>query len=481
MVQPEGMASKTTLTQKNLEALGAERLAELLIDISTGNANAKRRLRMELAAAESPDKLVGEIRKRLVSIANASTGVGWRTLKAFITDLETQRHLIASRVAPASPADAWDLIAAMAAMGDGVLARATDASGELLAVFHRAALDMAAIAEAAGPSPDVLTARVLDAISYNGYGQNDGLITALAPRLGPSGLMQLQDALLSGKTPERPAAPAARRVSRWRKRRLERAVARRRSRAETVQAALMEITDALHDVDAWMALQSDLRHPDTAAAAADRLVAANRAEDALALLDRVRPSARELRPENWQAARIRVLESLGRGGDAQGARLKAFRDTLDPRSLRGYLKRLPDFDDIEAEDAALDFAVTFTDAHKALDFLISWPSLDRAAKLVVTRINALDGNDDALLPEAAEKLLARYPLAATLLLRKLIDATLINSRTVAYEQAAQALSESRRLSAFITDWQGFADHAAYEAALRAHHPRKIEFWEAAAA
>lgn len=40
------MASKTTLNAKNLETLGAERLAELLIEISTGSAVAKRRLPM---------------------------------------------------------------------------------------------------------------------------------------------------------------------------------------------------------------------------------------------------------------------------------------------------------------------------------------------------------------------------------------------------------------------------------------------------
>lgn len=47
------MASKKTLNAKNLEALGAQRLAELLIEISTGDAAAKRRLRLELAGAES--------------------------------------------------------------------------------------------------------------------------------------------------------------------------------------------------------------------------------------------------------------------------------------------------------------------------------------------------------------------------------------------------------------------------------------------
>ena len=42
------MAAKTALNAKNLEALGLERLAELLIEISAGNATAKRRLRVEL-------------------------------------------------------------------------------------------------------------------------------------------------------------------------------------------------------------------------------------------------------------------------------------------------------------------------------------------------------------------------------------------------------------------------------------------------
>ena len=47
------MASNKAVNAKNLEALGAARLAELLLEISTGNAAAKRRLRLELAGAEA--------------------------------------------------------------------------------------------------------------------------------------------------------------------------------------------------------------------------------------------------------------------------------------------------------------------------------------------------------------------------------------------------------------------------------------------
>ncbi|GAB5377761.1 MAG: hypothetical protein AcusKO_42230 [Acuticoccus sp.] len=69
------MASKTALNAKNLEALGAARLAALLMEISTGNAGAKRRLRLELASVQSPKDAAREIRKRLVTIARSRTFV----------------------------------------------------------------------------------------------------------------------------------------------------------------------------------------------------------------------------------------------------------------------------------------------------------------------------------------------------------------------------------------------------------------------
>ena len=56
------MASKTALSAKNLEALGVQRLAELLIEISTGDVSAKRRLRLELVGAQNPRELGREVR-----------------------------------------------------------------------------------------------------------------------------------------------------------------------------------------------------------------------------------------------------------------------------------------------------------------------------------------------------------------------------------------------------------------------------------
>ncbi len=65
------MASKKALNAKNLEKLGAARLAKLLIEISAGDAVGKRRLRLELAGAAGPVEVAHEIRKRLTTIGRA--------------------------------------------------------------------------------------------------------------------------------------------------------------------------------------------------------------------------------------------------------------------------------------------------------------------------------------------------------------------------------------------------------------------------
>lgn len=65
------MASKTTLNAKNPEALGTERLAQLLIEVSTVNAAAKRKLRLALAGAPREDE--SEITKQLKSQLDRTT------------------------------------------------------------------------------------------------------------------------------------------------------------------------------------------------------------------------------------------------------------------------------------------------------------------------------------------------------------------------------------------------------------------------
>ena len=71
-------ASKKTLNLDNLQALGARRLAELLLELAAGDAAAKRRLRLELSAEAGPEAVAADIGKRLATLRQARSFVDWQ-------------------------------------------------------------------------------------------------------------------------------------------------------------------------------------------------------------------------------------------------------------------------------------------------------------------------------------------------------------------------------------------------------------------
>ena len=254
------MASKLTLNTQNLETLGARRLAELLIELSSGNAAAKRQLRLALAAGSSPAEAAREVRKRLASIARSTTYVDWRKRKALVADLDSQRCAITGPIAEASAAEAVELLWRFLDLADGIYKRCDDSSGMVSTVFARAIEDLARIASDNQADPIALAERCLEAVHDNGYGQYDNLISQLAPALGPSGLAYLQQQLDAiGPT-----------VS-----------------YSSTSLALQAVADARGDVEAYLAT-FDARarqRPGIAAEIARRLLAAGRPEQALALLE----------------------------------------------------------------------------------------------------------------------------------------------------------------------------------------------------
>ena len=141
------MASKTTLNAKNLEALGAERLAQLLIEISTGNAAAKRKLRLALAGAQSPREAAREITKRLTSIARARSFINWKNRKALVDGSRNPapRHRRADR--SADPDEALALMWRFMGLATPVFERCDDSSGTVIGIFHQACADLGEIAE----------------------------------------------------------------------------------------------------------------------------------------------------------------------------------------------------------------------------------------------------------------------------------------------------------------------------------------------
>lgn len=343
---------------------------------------------------------------------------------------------------------------------------------------------MGEVALKAETSPAILADRTFEALIANGYGQFDQLIRVLAPALGQAGLEHLKQRMidLSNRPVTEPAEKERLKIGWSSSGPIYADEMAERSRISTVHLALTEIADALGDVDAFITqYEPETRKvPKIAAEIARRLLSAGRTQEAWQTIEatehRLHNSGWDWPDFEWEDARIDVLDSLGRADDAQAARWSCFERSLSSSHLRAYLKRLPDFDDVAAEEKALDYAQRSRNLLQAVFFLVAWPALDRAARLVLQRPNELDGEHYEILTRAAEALAGKYPLAATVVLRAMIDFSLRTGRSTRYRHAARHLLDCSGLSSAIEGFGQFETHDAYEARLRREHGRKSSFW-----
>ena len=474
------MTSKKTLNTQNLEALGAARLSELMIEITKGDVEVKRRLRLELAGAHGPGEAAKEIRKRLMTIARSNSFVEWDKIKKLIKDLEFQRSAIVNHVAKDNPVEALELMWRFVAIANSVFERCDDGSGRVVDVFHGAVDDLGEIALAADPDPNSLADQVFNALIENDYGQYDYLIRSVTPPLGLKGLDILKKQVVEfSKEPISKPTKANREVighgSSGPVYADDYAIRRRSS---MVNLALLEIADAQGDVDAYIAQKSDNAKtvPAVATEIAGRLLAAGRVEEAWNAIEAVEEDRRGWIPFEWEQMRITVLEALDRSDEAQDFRWTCFERSLNGSHLRSYLKHLPDFEDMEAEERAIEFVLQHPSIHQSLSFLISWPNIEKAAELILTRANELDGDHYEILTPAADALEAKQFLAATLVRRALINFALVKGRSTRYQHAARHLHECASLAASIDDFLSFETHDTYLGRIKTEHSRKSMFW-----
>jgi hypothetical protein len=459
------MAGSSSLNAKNLEALGAARLAELLLALSQGDAGAKRLLRLALAEQKGPAEIAREVRKRLATIARSGSFLDDHQRDRLLKDLERQRQAISGPIAEHNPAEAVDLFWDLLGLAEGLIDRCDDSDAVVRDFFYQSSAALGAVALKAPGDRKALADQVYAAIVSNGYGQFDPILRDLGPALGPAGLAHLRQRL---------------EVLRARHASSEQA---NDYRDLTVRIAMLDIADALGDAEAYLAEYRDhdpeaLTLPAIAAEVAQRLTTAGRAEEALALLQGADPglAQRRAEAEEWCDARLAALEALGRDDEAQAQRWEYALMELSRRHLRDYLKRLPAFEDADAEERALDLVAEHDDLQEALWFLLHWPEPRRAAWLVLASAKPLNGDCYTLLAPLAELLEKDHPLAATRCLRAMVDFSLTVGRSTRYSHAARHLHTCHHLARRIESWADLIDHRTYAAQLRRDHGRKYGFW-----
>jgi hypothetical protein len=132
----DAMASKTTLNAKNLEALGAERLAR------TADRGQHRQCRGQAKAppgiggrAKPEGGGAGDHQAADEHLAGPRAFVNWKKKKALVDDLETQRRAILEQVAPNDPKEALQLLWRFMGLATSVFDRCDDSSGAVIGVF----------------------------------------------------------------------------------------------------------------------------------------------------------------------------------------------------------------------------------------------------------------------------------------------------------------------------------------------------------
>jgi hypothetical protein len=518
------MAGRASLNTKNLEALGTARLAALLLQHTEGNAAARRALRLALAEQRGPLEMAQEVRKRLAAVERSSSWLDQKRRDALLADLDRQRQAMVGPIAAHDPDLAVELLWRFLDLASSLQDRCDCSDDGELPLFHQASADLGQVACRAKGSTAALAEQVGAALLENEGGEYDHLIAHLKDALKPEGLQQLRQMMEAQRPLRRSDVKQAdgEAASFDGEEEADEEAAdgdgylfapsfnsdyepdgdedfevdfesdyeanddgesdsgyeeddedydldpNPHDRGQTVRLAMLAIADALGDAEAYLAEYRDhepiaLNRPLVAARVAQRLTAAGRAEEALALLDAAKPSADQTPPGPgpWIDARIAALDQLERGEEAQQLRRTFGLLRLSSQHLRDYLKRLPAFEDGEAQERALDLVLQHPYLGPALEFLHHWPDRRRCASLILARPAELDRADEKVLAAVAEALEADQPLAATLCLRALIEAILENARSNRYRHAVRHLASCRRLAGAVEAWGAIPDHNTY--------------------
>lgn len=470
--------SKKTITTANLTALGADRLAALLIEVSNESVYIKRRLRMELSHNLGVSELAHDVRKRLAVLRKSKARVSWRKRKSLIADLDTQVAMIVDKIAPDNPNTAFYLLWQFIELAPSIYARADDRSGDIASAFQAALQHFEDIGPRAQIDSVLLAERVWSVVSDNVYGEWDGIIGLLAVALGTEGLTALKQRVtrfadVSGKdaTPDHEVFEFLHDLRGGRDYYIK-------QRQALVQKCLQEIAEVSGDTAGYIAqfTAEDLQNKSVAAEVAMLKLAEDQLDEALDILMQADTSYNAYCQDAWDTAYIATLLALGRDNEAQAHRWACFEARLTGQHLRDFLKALPDFEDVEAEERAKQVVLAYPSVSRALHFCLTWPDLYTAAELVTTRADEFDGDDYSFLNNAADILHEGYPLAATVLLRAMVGFALTEGRTSRYGHVANHLRDCEVLSHNIPNYGIFPKHECYYAALQREHSGRSSFW-----
>ena len=442
--------------------LGLDRdtLATVLLELAADNEPVRQRLqRLRLAA--QPRKLAAAFRATLSGWRRSTRFIDYRGSHAFAREIEAWLEQVDRELTPADPALALELVETLIRSDEALFERADDSDGcigDALRTACRLWLQAAARCE---PPPGGWGERVYRLASDDGYGVREALLRHANLLLDETGLRALV-ARFEGE--------------------LARSIASDGNRRDLptgvfgASGSLHLLSEALRDPEVHVKAvlsYSPAPNPLQKEGFVEAYLKCGRHADALRWLDG--------HWEHHEQARLRLLAEayagLGRHEECAQIRKRLFDATASVYDFREWRDVLAK----DARDAAGEHARQVAEALAnpiaAATLLLELGDADAAEELLVRRHADLDGRDYPLLVPLAESLeKSQHRLGATACYRALLLAILDRAYARAYGHAASYLGKLRQLAAELPPQHSLESHPAFEAALRAQHPRKTAFW-----
>lgn len=460
------MARKPALSHESLASLGADKLAALLMEEVKGNAALKKRLTAAIAGGDGAEAVAKVIDRRLSALERARAMVAWEKERALAQDLGA---LVASITGELAPLDSWRAVERLVRFLEThvtLFERIDDSSGRIQNVYWKA-LD--AVPELLSHLPTVdrqrLPALLTSGLLRDTHGLSYAVANAAVPFIPADSLVIWDAALAKHSTSD--------------------------DQHGNLSGIRMAIADARDDLDGYLALEEIRptwkRNP---LAAAERLLNAGRLDEALVWVRKEHRSSmgyssaadvadgriRHVHDLEQVRLEARILEAKKDRPAAQILRWSTFSETLEPELLREYIAKLDDFEEFDEMDRAVALVMACPHAYAALNFLIKWPLLDKAEDFVLQHAETWQGRHYDALVEAAAALEHDHPLAATVLIRALLNDILDRAKSQAYGYGARYLAKLAELATRTPDDPRIANHPTYVLHLKKNHGRKTGFW-----
>lgn len=445
------------ITKEGLVQLGPETLAEALLSLRKRPEKTIRRFGEFLLAVLNPDpqRLVSLLRKEISFLKRSSRLIEYEEVQELEEHLEFIRSHIVDHLAAKDPEEALQLIQSLLELGEPTLDRILANYDNVLQIFYRACEDWGQLATLCEGKhhqwKDLLKEKLLN----DKYSIYSDILFNFKSVLTQEDIDALQ---ADFETLFREV------LGHYKK--------------DLMLGILKKIADVQDDVDLFQTY-CEWRRGVTftdCLEIAQRMLAHWRSQEALEWLSKAAQIQDILHSQNYFELQVQALELNGDYEAALETRKQWVENNLDPVLYNEVLMHLPEDQKKPYRQHLLEKVFAEDDIQKAVLFLLNTQDFDALRRFVREKEEKLGGQNAEGLRKAAWELQSIDPLAATILLRSLVEPVLEASLSREYDRVIKDLLLCQSLARKVSQWEGRLSHDLFMKKIETHYKLKTKFW-----